>query len=410
MYKILSLDGGGSWSIIQILTLKEKYGNLNGHEILKDFDLVIANSGGSIVLCALAANWSLDQCLEIFDKEETRLKIFHKNSFWKKYFPTGFTNLFGFGPKYSTTKKYQAFNEIFHSIKDIDLKSLPEHIGKPSLRLAVCTFDAINNRAKFFKSYSTSGKAFEEIDSMPLVKAIHGSSNAPVNYFDFPAKVKSSQAGKFYYLWDGALGGFNNPVAAGLIEAIKLGIPKENVAIVSIGTGNRVKSLDDRKRFYELYMSVLRNKKTKPIAGLKFFFANVLNLAKTILYEPPDWSNYVAYITRFETETNQSNNNGLFIRLSPLISPDLIHSDDPAFMQFITKIYQLDMDVIRSKDVQCIKDCFAYWQKGVVPNQPIKSSFNKQHELIHELGHAYFKDGLRDWEELDKRIKSNPIA
>ncbi len=25
MYKILSLDGGGSWAILQLLTLKEKY-------------------------------------------------------------------------------------------------------------------------------------------------------------------------------------------------------------------------------------------------------------------------------------------------------------------------------------------------------------------------------------------------
>ncbi|MEH6618228.1 hypothetical protein [Maribacter arcticus] len=54
MYKILSPDGGGSWAIIQLLTLKDSYGNLNGHEILEKFDLVIANSRGNIVLAALA--------------------------------------------------------------------------------------------------------------------------------------------------------------------------------------------------------------------------------------------------------------------------------------------------------------------------------------------------------------------
>ena len=66
MYKILSLDGGGSWSILQLLTLKEKYGNVSGHEILKDFDLVLANSGGSIALAALAENYTLQKAIDIF--------------------------------------------------------------------------------------------------------------------------------------------------------------------------------------------------------------------------------------------------------------------------------------------------------------------------------------------------------
>lgn len=78
MYKILSLDGGGSWAILQLLTLKERFKDeipeLNGHEILKRFDMIIANSGGSIVLCALAENWTIDKALSIFDNEDIRKK------------------------------------------------------------------------------------------------------------------------------------------------------------------------------------------------------------------------------------------------------------------------------------------------------------------------------------------------
>jgi len=70
MYKILSLDGGGSWSILQLLTLKERFKNeiptLNGHAILREFDMVIANSGGSIVLAALCQDWTIDKTLELF--------------------------------------------------------------------------------------------------------------------------------------------------------------------------------------------------------------------------------------------------------------------------------------------------------------------------------------------------------
>jgi len=65
-FKILSLDGGGSWSIIQLLTLKDKYGDIEGRELLRKFDLVIANSGGSIVLAALAENYSLTEAINLF--------------------------------------------------------------------------------------------------------------------------------------------------------------------------------------------------------------------------------------------------------------------------------------------------------------------------------------------------------
>ncbi len=53
-YRILSLDGGGSWSLIQIRALQEIYGdNIKGRDLLAKFDLVAANSAGSIVAATL---------------------------------------------------------------------------------------------------------------------------------------------------------------------------------------------------------------------------------------------------------------------------------------------------------------------------------------------------------------------
>ena len=40
-YKILSLDGGGSWALIQARILQDIYGDIKGHELLKKFDLVL---------------------------------------------------------------------------------------------------------------------------------------------------------------------------------------------------------------------------------------------------------------------------------------------------------------------------------------------------------------------------------
>ena len=405
MKKILSLDGGGSWALIQILTLKERYGNIPGHEILKDFDIVIANSGGSIVLAALVANWTPEKCLTIFDDKDFRTSIFSKNKLRKKYFPTGLTNLFNVGPRYSTSKKYKAFNNIFKELKNKSLHTIPAFVGKDSLKIIICTFDSLNKRARFFKSYSyTKGK---EKDSMDIIKAIHGSSNAPVNYFDFPAKVKSNEMGKFFYLWDGALGGFNNPLAAGIIEAIKLGIDVKDLFVVSLGTANKVPSMEEREEYYQLYHAVFRNRKINPLKSLKFFFENVMNLSKTILYEPPDWSTYVSYIMKFSGSQDHETNLKSFIRMSPLLYCDDFSDKDETYKQFLSEIIKLDMDAVSDKDVQLIKDCFNYWKEGKLYNQAIKSDFDKKHCLELEVGHKKFSDAMKDWMEEGEKM---PIA
>ena len=78
-YRILSLDGGGAWALIQVRALAAIYGEAaKGHDILADFDLVAANSGGSIVAAGLAEDLSLAQILTYFKDEKKRRAIFVK--------------------------------------------------------------------------------------------------------------------------------------------------------------------------------------------------------------------------------------------------------------------------------------------------------------------------------------------
>lgn len=65
-YRILSMDGGGTWSIIQIKALKHLFGDLLGREILQKFDLVAANSGGSIIAAGLAENYRPSELEQFF--------------------------------------------------------------------------------------------------------------------------------------------------------------------------------------------------------------------------------------------------------------------------------------------------------------------------------------------------------
>ncbi len=66
-YRILSLDGGGTWALIQIKALIALYDeNISGQTVLEDFDLVAASSGGSIVLGGLVEGLKLGEILAFF--------------------------------------------------------------------------------------------------------------------------------------------------------------------------------------------------------------------------------------------------------------------------------------------------------------------------------------------------------
>ncbi len=395
MYKILSLDGGGSWAILQLLTLKYKYGNVEGHIILRKFDMIISNSGGSIILAALAENWTIDKALTLFEKKEVREQVFYKNTFKDRFFPIDYIRLFtNFGPKYSAPKKGEAFRKLFPELDKRQMEELPAFIGKDSLKLIVCTYDALNNRAKFFKSYGRT----KSNDSVRMTQAIHGSSNAPVQYFDFPARFKTKNSGIFYELWDGALGGFNNPIAAAVIEAIKNGEDLTKLKVISIGTGNKLMSLEDKNRFYQIKQITQQERRKKlRFWRLKFqvsyFSKTILNQATTILYEPPDWANYVAYM--FLYKDGRDDVNERIVRLSPLI-----HSCRemlPEVNILLDKLYKLDMDLTEDSDIELIKKCFNYWAEDKILNQPINFRIQRNNDLTYEQGDKYFSDAIKKW-------------
>lgn len=392
-FKILSLDGGGSWAIIQLLTLHDRYGNIKGRELLRKFDLIIANSGGSIVLAALAEDYSLNEAIDLFRLKQNREQIFHKNTFKDRFFPTDYLRGLGlgFGPKYSSLKKKEAFEKLFPMVNNMQMDDLPSTIGKESLKIVVCTYDALNNRAKFFKSYSQS-------DSVKLTQAINGSSNAPLQYFDFPARFKAKKSEVFYELWDGALGGFNNPVLAGIIEAYKLGVKMESIKVVSLGTSNKLMSIDEKKQFWKWKQIAIKYrrkklafKKLKP--QFKFFMATVFNQAKTILYQPPDTANYIAMIFLKANSGNTPSQN--FVRLSPLIHFD--SNSDEEIIQIINKLYALDMDLTKDSDVDLLFDCFENWKKGKIYNQPIDFEVKRNNDVLLIEGQKTYSDGIDQW-------------
>ena len=396
MYNILSLDGGGSWAILQLLTLKDKYGDINGHHILREFDLVIANSGGSIVLAALAEDWKLSHALKLFQDKSIRERIFQANTFKERFFPVDYLRLLGIniGPKYSSIKKKVTFRDLFQEVDKRQMSELPKFIGKESLQLVVVTYDALNNRAKFFQS---SGAHKPDYDSVTLTQAIDGSSNAPVQYFDFPIRFKARKSLVYFELWDGALGGFNNPILAGIIEAIKNNIPLTDIQVVSIGTGNKLISQSEKDKYWKLKQDTIMMRKKKFAFGswktqFKYFMEVVMNQSKTILYEPPDWANYVANI--FLSRLGKTSGSQI-IRLSPLIHID---SNTPASAkQLLETMYNLDMNLTEDRDIEKLVLCFDEWKKGNIGNQPLEFKVDRNNDVQYIVGDKTYDAAMARW-------------
>ncbi len=396
MYKILSLDGGGSWSILQLLMLKEKHGNITGHELLKQYDLVIANSGGSIVLAALCENYTIAQAQSLFDDGVFLNKVFSKNKFKERFFPTDYLGLFGsLGPKYSTKRKKEAFENTFQKVNKRQMAELPEWIGKPQLKIIVATYDALNNRAKFFKSFHNGEGPY---DSVRLTQAINGSSNAPIQYFDFPTRFKTKESEVFYELWDGALGGFNNPIAAGICEALKLGVPAKDIYVISLGTARKIMSMEDKNTFWDARRIAQGFKGKKFKLGkfksqLNFFKMTVINQAKTIIYEPPDWANYVSMMLLQQNDLADVEKR--IVRISPFL-----HLTDESTSEIMEDLYKMDMDLTEDEDIKKLYKCYALFESGKIHNQPLDYKITRDNQLIFKRGHRSFKEALKQWNSI----------
>jgi hypothetical protein len=63
-FRILSLDGGGTFALIQAKVLDDLFPGEDGHQVLSHFDLVSACSGGAIVAAALIEGYSPREIFE----------------------------------------------------------------------------------------------------------------------------------------------------------------------------------------------------------------------------------------------------------------------------------------------------------------------------------------------------------
>lgn len=408
--RILSLDGGGTWAIIQVEALIDLYGrDARGHAILSHFDLAVATSGGALVLGGLAANLDLATLHALFMDAPQIAGLFGKKrgAWWR-------TKL-GISPRYTTTSKRAALAQLYGKLGDTRIQQLGEQLGT---QLVFVTYDYDARRSLFVRSKPDSPSASrsppvddpsESVRELSLVDAVNGSSTPPVRFFDEPAVTTSPRTRR---LWDGGVGGYDNPIVVGIGELLAQGVDPHDIALLSIGTG-QVRLLPDRSA------TMLRGRGAElPDAAIepggdplrmrlaKRTHRELELLATACLDDPPDAATYVAYLMlghRPPRDDAREPPELRLVRMNPVLAPVRVGEKrwqlpsgfaDPSHF---AQLAALDFDAHAQHEIGLIRDFARAWLSAhaaeALPNQGIRQCWDGS----LDIGHATFSAAKQRW-------------
>jgi uncharacterized protein len=206
-----AFDGGGLRGVItaSALNILESALNRPVHEIT---GLSAGTSTGSIIAAAVAAKLTAKQILELY--------VNMGQSIFKKSARTMFWPLTTF--RYPRPPLAAALERHIGNMKMSDVWN-----SKPSMDLVVTTFDLVENRSRFIKSWKDEYKDWRVID------AVQASAAAPT-YF-------SVLNGRYT---DGGVGSYNNPCYLAAYEILRcLNWKPEETTLISLGTGRPLKHM-----------------------------------------------------------------------------------------------------------------------------------------------------------------------
>lgn len=408
-FRILSLDGGGPWALIQACALEEIFHGMTGHQILGQFDLAIGNSGGSITLAGLVKNLSPAEIRDLFLRKENRDQVFVPRNVVIKEI----AELAHIGAKWDAAAKFTGLRALMNGLPapvvgDLPMTELPGLVNdttRRDIQLIITAFDYDRNREVFFrgKASSLSSKAAQFVPS--LAGAVHASSNAPVNYFDAPAEVEDVTTTPPIQrrFWDGGVGGYNNPVHHAVIEALRSGVDPQDIRAPSIGTATVWQPEGPPKQGES---EGFFRKREKPS-----LLTDIPKMATAILDDPPDVSTLDAHVV-----TRAPDERPLVIRLNPMIRPEsvngrwklpagffrLLPGQDPksgeAALRAFAMMRDMPMDAVKQDQVEMIHRLAQQWIAGSIPNQPIRQNSDTAE---CEVGWGTFEGGKKAWESMN---------
>jgi len=385
-YRILSLDGGGAWAVLQVMALADMYGpETPGRQLLKQFDMVAATSGGAIVLMGLVENRTLGEIERIFSDKRERKKIFRRLPWWRRWLRLGvLLRIFDLGSRYSSVGKLKGLEALAVNTRDHRLDELPG-IFADLPDLLITSFDYDRSRAALHRSNPKSAAAPQPPVGRPrLHEAVHASSAAPVMFFDEPAMVDGLR------FWDGAIGGNNNPALLALVEALANGIDRSRIELLSIGTGS------------------IRVFAVPPVIEPATTLGDIKKMATSVLDDPPDAATFHSHIVvggRTPTAGEQVAD-GKVVRMSPVLrytkdeSGQLTRIPPGLSQEEFSALQDIDMDAVKPAEFDLVKKFGELWLTDEMPNQSIRS--NRIFEC--EIGHVTYSEARQRWLDLLPKV------
>ena len=220
-FKILSIDGGGIRGVFPAAYLAELEKRfLNGASIANHFDMVAGTSIGGIITLALGKGMTAQQALEIYTERGHRI------------FPTrtGIGRLARWTRSFFKPKHDQAV------LKEELAAEFGETLfGESQSRCVILSFDGLYGEPVIYKTPHHPDYKLDQHKSMVDI-ALHTTAAPTI----FPA-VKDDGL----VMIDGGIWA-NNPVMNALVDALACyDVPRENIRILTIGTGEATFSLTE---------------------------------------------------------------------------------------------------------------------------------------------------------------------
>ena len=396
--KILSLDGGGSFAAVEAKALGKLFGmNRPGDEIIAQFDVVAATSGGSVVAAALCCGFTPGEIAALYRDPDSVRRLFSPR--WVAPVP-GLRSIL---PRHSAERKRASLGAVLERHQQPGAPNCHSALSAWHARfdgkvnLIFTAFDYDRERATFFRSNMASAtKSTTKPFDVSLLDAIHASTNAPIVFFDKPALIGGRR------FWDGGLAGYNNPVLAGVVEALagpRSGAP--DICVLSIGTKAHAWPQLDADETPPLGR---KRAGTNCIAAIK-------KAAIAVLSDPPDVATFHAYVALNQgvpknaggiLDSNVPPPSDPVVRLCPLLQPEwnatLQRWQYPSGLtppEFDT-LCEMQPDAMDEASLALIAKFAERWIDGALPNQPIRSG----ERLRCDIGDETFAMGAARWQRL----------
>jgi hypothetical protein len=223
LFWILSIDGGGIRGVFAAQILKRIQEEMK-FNFADRFDIIAGTSTGSIIAAGLAIDHSIDKLIMLYKTQGKKI----------------------FSPNYSESFNWKNWKGLFKSKyknhflkKELSVLFENKTLSDAKTRLIMPASDISNGNVFVLKSNYDPN--FVRDKDIKISDAVLASCSAPT-FFD-PHYVKE------YLLADGGLWA-NNPSLVALTEAMgrRFKVSRDNIRILSIGTGAGKKYYDPRDR------------------------------------------------------------------------------------------------------------------------------------------------------------------